>query len=502
MISQIQTRSRSRSAALLAASVLALASATTAATGMASAQDAPLYTSAEQGSSGSAATGSGDAITPGSVDLHQDDFYTSLPEKVDGKPGQIIKQGRSNFALGIPLVDWSGSTATRVAYVSTNEDKSTSPVTGTVLTPTAPWKGKGPRPLLTVAPGTQGAGDACTPGKLLPYGVEYEAIPVANALARGWNVALTDLPGLGTSAPHTYMNRVMQGNATLDMARAAINLGLPGITKDTPIATWGYSQGGGASASALELQPTYAPELNLVTGYAGGVPADLAVTARAIDNSPLTGALGYTINGFLYTRPDLQPLVEEKFNEEGKRRLEQTKDECIVQSLMRHAYVDTRTLTKNGESISEILSQEPIKSVVEAQVIGKLPPKVPVYVGHGTNDDTIPVEQSRRMARMWCDGGTKINYAENNVPHVAPLVDHVVPMLTGLNPAIAWLEQVINGENYATTNCEDIPEPLVPNPGDGASPGSSVGSAETALDTSVSGVPGSLGSATGSSQPY
>lgn len=391
------------------------------------------------------------------MDLHKGDFYENLPEKIEGTPGDIIKSAHSNFALGIPLVDWAGSTATRVAYVSTNEDGSTAPVTGTVLTPTAPWKGAGPRPLVTIAPGTQGAGDAFAPGKLLPYGVEYEGLPVAQALARGWNVALTDLPGLGTPAPHTYMNRVMQGNATLDMARAAENLEIPGIDSNTPVTTFGYSQGGGSSATALELQPTYAPELNLVTGYAGGVPADLHSVAKQVDKSPLTGVLGYTVNGFLYTEPQLEPLVDELLNDKGMRFLEQTKDECIVQSRLRHGNKDSRTFTKTGELFGEILESEPIRSVIDKQFIGNLPPTVPVYVGHGTNDDTILVEQSRRMARMWCEAGTPVNYQEQNIPLGPPLTNHFFPMFTNLTPAMVWMEKVINGENYETTPCDQIP---------------------------------------------
>lgn len=501
MMLQKYSRPRNRTAALLASGLLAVSSLS-ASFGVAGAQDGSLQTTAEQSPQSAGNSGSRENLIPGSVDLHKGDFYETLPEKIEGAPGEIIKSAPSNFALGIPLVDWAGSTATRVAYVSTNEDGSTAPVTGTVLTPTAPWKGTGPRPLVTIAPGTQGAGDACAPGKLLPYGVEYEGLPVAQALARGWNVALTDLPGLGTPAPHTYMNRIMQGNAMLDMARAAVNLNLPGIDANTPVATWGYSQGGGASASALELQPTYAPDVNLVAGYAGGVPADLAITAKTIDKSSLTGALGYTLNGLLYTHPELEPVIEEKLNDEGMRFLEQTKDECILQSRLRHTNKDSRTFTKTGESFGEILEEEPIKSVIDKQFIGNLPPTVPVYVGHGTNDDTILVEQSRRMARTWCEAGTPVNYQEHNLPQVARSLDHMAPMVSHLVPAMEWLEHVINGSSYATSNCGDIPEPLVPNPGAGAASGSSMGSVHGGIDTSVSGVPGSLGSVSGSSQPY
>ncbi len=41
------------------------------------------------------------------------------------------------------------------------------------------------------------------------------------------------------------------------------------------MAFWGYSQGGGAAASAAELASSYAPDLNVVGTYAGAPPADL-----------------------------------------------------------------------------------------------------------------------------------------------------------------------------------------------------------------------------------
>lgn len=476
----------------------------------ATAQDDSLYGSVAGSLRAGAATGSGEGVS-GSVDLAADDFYRSIPEFTDGTPGQILKSQPSSFALGVPLVDWASAEARRVAYVSTDKDGRPIPVTGTVLTPLAPWKGPGPRPVLTVAPGTQGSGDACAPGKLLPYGLEYEGIPIAVALARGWNVAITDLHGLGTNPPHTYMNRINQGHATLDMARAAANVGLPGISKDSPVATWGYSQGGGGSASALELHASYAPDVNLKAGYAGGVPADLAMTATAIDGGALAGTMGYTINGFLYSNLEVRPALEENLNQRGKDMLAQTATECIPQSLVRHGFANSRDLTVSGESLNTILQREPMRSVIAAQEIGHRPPKVPVYVGHGTNDDSIPVEQSRRMARMWCEGGTPVNYQEHPIPSVAPLVDHVHPMITHQFPAIDWLERVINGQDFALTQCQAIrgnedPAPLGSSSGSSSSSAAglndqnsgsiSAGSAETAVETSVS---GSVYGATGSS---
>lgn len=442
-------------------------------TGAAGAENAPSssYGSADGSARTAAGLGSSEALgssqgpadmlssnAVGSLDHNAKKFYGSIPTKVSGEPGKIVKRGPSQFALGLPYVDWTLSKAERVAYVSTDSHDRPIPVTGTVLRSSAPWKRKAPRPLLIVAPGTQGSGDACTPGKLLPTGLEYEALPVAAALMRGWNVALTDLPGLGTPAQHTYMNRVDQAHATIDMARAATNMKLPGIDSKSPVAFYGYSQGGGASAAALELAPTYGKGVNLKAGYAGGTPANLAETAANIDAKPLAGALGYAINGFLAAEPQLTPLMNDLLNEKGKRLLKQTSDECVPQSIVRHAYVDTRTLTKSGKSIGEILKQEPLKSLLEKQEIGHRTPNVPVFVGHGANDDSIPLQGARTMARQWCTTGAKVYYKEVPIPSVAPLVDHALPMLGNLVPAFDWIDAVISGRPYPTSTCGQIPK--------------------------------------------
>lgn len=447
-------RRTSRAASLTAAAAITAVALPLSVSGAAA---SPLYGSVEGAWRGSSEMGSGAALGSSMPNYDPDNFYSSLPEYVEGTPGQVLKTGPSTLALGLPFVDLTNSKATRVAYVSTDSNGKTIPVTGTIYESSKPWRGKGPRPLMLIAPGTQGSSNACAPGKLAPWGLEYEALPALQALMRGWDVALTDLPGLGTRAQHTYMNRVAQGNATLDIGRAAKNMGIRGVSDKTPVATWGYSQGGGASASALELADSYAPELNLVAGYAGGIPANLGVVAGAIDNGALAAALGYAINGLLYSDPELREPIYSKLNDKGRKLLEQTKDECVPESLLRHAYKDTRTLTKDGSSLTELMQEEPIASAVQKQLIGTLSPSVPVYVGQGKNDDTIPASQARDLARSWLGKGAKVYYREQNVPSVAPLVDHVIPMLANLSPAVLWLEKVINGQPYELSTADQIP---------------------------------------------
>lgn len=54
-----------------------------------------------------------------------------------------------------------------------------------------------------------------------------------------------------------------EGYAGLDAVRAAQRLPDTEITEDSPGGIVGYSQGGQAAGWTAELQPEYAPELNL-----------------------------------------------------------------------------------------------------------------------------------------------------------------------------------------------------------------------------------------------
>jgi hypothetical protein len=82
----------------------------------------------------------------------------------------------------------------------------------------------------------------------------------------------------------------MAGHAVLDGIRAAERLGSTGLAGSaTPVGMWGYSGGGLATGWAAELQPSYAPELQVRGVASGGTPADLKAAAATIDGGPFSG---------------------------------------------------------------------------------------------------------------------------------------------------------------------------------------------------------------------
>lgn len=110
---------------------------------------------------------------------------------------------------------------------------------------------------------------------------------------------------MGTPGMHTYMNRAEQAHAMLDGARAARNLS----GGNGKVAFYGHSQGGGASAAAVEEAANYAPDLQVAAAYASAPPADLEAVQRNIDGSDLVGAIGFTINGLAARYPQLAPIM-------------------------------------------------------------------------------------------------------------------------------------------------------------------------------------------------
>ena len=223
-------------------------------------------------------------------------FYQA-PSPLPAANGALVRAEPEPFYLDPANLSGVAVTSQRIMYKTTNRTGAPAAVTGTVIVPTTPWVGAGSRPLISFAVGTQGLADRCAPSRLLSFAQEYEEVFAGALLGRGYAVAITDYEGLGTAGVHTYMDRVSQGHAVLDVARAALQLPNTGLGADTPIGLAGYSQGGGASAAAGELAPSYAPELAIKGIAPGAVPADLKATGANLDGGPYAEFMLYAVDG-------------------------------------------------------------------------------------------------------------------------------------------------------------------------------------------------------------
>ncbi|WJZ01026.1 putative inactive lipase [Corynebacterium hansenii] len=371
------------------------------------------------------------------------DAGRGTPPPVERAPGTVITQ--MDLAVESPSV----KTARRIVYASRGVHGRPNVVSGSVLEPTAKWTGDGPRPLLIIAPGTQGAADNCAPSMTMHFGTSPPP-PARHFLDLGWAVAITDYEGLGTPGPHTYLVREAQGHAVLDVARAAERLlgggggAEPG--RETPIAVFGFSQGGAASAAAAELAAEHAPELNIRAVYAGGVPADLPSTAAEIDGSPLSGAMGYAINGLMAAYPEIRGDVDAMLDADGQRFLSETATQCVGATLALWGRKKSADLTVDGRSFAAHLGSGAgprLREAVDEQKLGTTAPRMPVFVTHNIKDDVIPVAGARRLVRDWCDAGANVTYAE--VDEDLGDASHGLAWQLTQDEAFGWLVSVMGG---------------------------------------------------------
>ena len=233
-------------------------------------------------------------------------------------------------------------------YRSTDARGNPVAVTGTYFEPDNPWPGNGPRPLISLAVATHGQGDRCAPSRLFNQGIHFssgldiafesEEGFIATMVARGFAIVVTDYEGLGTPGVHTYANRVAQGQAVLDAARAAMRLPATSLDPHGPVALWGFSQGGGAVASAAELAPSYAPELGVVGTYASAPPADLTELLPYADGSVAVGIVGYFLNGLIAAYPETAPAIHDKLTIYGEDLLDKTQHQCANETVLTYAF--------------------------------------------------------------------------------------------------------------------------------------------------------------------
>lgn len=388
------------------------------------------------------------------------DFYTP-PSTLPAANGALVKTEPMKLGISFPLAGKATSlpgTATRLMYKTTDEGGQPAAVSGVYIEPSKAWKGKGERPLVSFSVGTQGVGDACAPSKTLEsflnaedgkFMVGYEVPSIYGFLSEGVAVVVTDYIGLGTTdRVHTYMNRVDQGHAVLDAARAALALPNTSINSKSNIGLYGYSQGGGASGSAAELAPTYAPELNLKGAYVGGPPANLFEVMKSIDGTLLTGAIPWTINAVFPYRPELAPYLGTMINAKGRAALEASETQCIADALLTSGLKKTSEWTNSGNLAHVDVAAEPkLRKAVDDQRIGRLKPSIPVQVLTGTKDDIVEHGQAKQLALDWCAKGANVTYKPviQLVSSGGLMLTHMGPLLTQQGAARDWVVDRLNG---------------------------------------------------------
>ncbi|GAB4583640.1 lipase family protein [Nocardia sp. IFM 10818] len=358
-----------------------------------------------------------------------------IDEAAAGAPGRLLAASpmvaRMLPGLRLPARAW------RITYTSTNGAGDPVEVTGTVLVPREPWRGAGPRPLIGFAVGTQGLADRIAASSWqLRFGVEYESLFIRAALRRGWALAITDYPGLGNPGTHPYVMGRSLGPSVLDSMRAARRLPAAGLDPDGPLGIYGYSEGGNAAGWALQLQPGYAPELELAGGAIGSVPADLEDMIAFLDGTPYAFLLFYGVLGLDAAYPELDVLQYLKPQGRALAALFRRTHAAaaavlgIAGGLVIPTHVDTFCHTPPFQVPA-------VKARLQENKLGGIAPAAPVLVAGGTAEQIIPFHQAVALAESWKALGADVTM------HTMHRREHVTGAFAFAGPALRFLSECL-----------------------------------------------------------
>lgn len=344
-----------------------------------------------------------------------DAFYTPPSPLPAGSPGDVIWYRQQAYLGNV--------SSYLVLYHSRDALGRPNAVSGTILVP----NGRNPvgMPIVALASGTVGLGDRCAPSKNSLVSVAQNQGFIDKALQRGFAVAMSDYEGLGTPGIHTYVVGRSEGHAVLDVVRAAQRLPETGLSTANPVGLLGYSQGGGAAAWAGELQPTYAPELNLRAISAGGVPADLLAVSKQLDGGLGFAVLAMAALGLDAAYPELN--LNSYLNASGKKFFTEFGDDCVESLIIYPFRKISDYTTTNPLTTSAWLSR------LNEQKLGAVPPKVPTFLYHAWPiDELVSRPQGVALKDTYCAAGAPIRWKDY-------LGEHATVIFTSQGDAVSFL---------------------------------------------------------------
>ena len=373
-------------------------------------------------------------------------FYTPPSPLPAGVHGNLIwyRPATVNLGFGSP-----GQNAWTMLYQSQSVNGQTDAVTGTVIVPTAAWTGSGPRPIVDYGVGSQGLSQASAPSEQLVAGTEY-GLDIGDALGKGWAVVITDYAGYTNNSVPDYMVGPSEGHAMLDALTAATQVPGAGVSPSAPVAISGYSQGGGASAWAAQLAPTYTPSANVVGDASGGVPSDLVAVANNLNGSTSAAELLYAIIGLNQDYPT-QMNLSNYTNAAGVSAINTALSDDMTSALIAFSGAKIESYTVNNPAtgvpwtLAQLLAVPSIASTVAAQSLGGTPITVPVYHYHAASDTIIPLAQDEALNKTYCSEGVKVEF-------VTYPGDHVTGDAEAASDVINWINDRFNGV-AAPSNC-------------------------------------------------
>lgn len=247
----------------------------------------------------------------------------------------------------------------------------------------------------------------CTPSNLTVNGKLFEKGYVNKALDAGVLVALTDYEGLQSQ----WVAGMNTAHGVLDGIRAAQKFSKSGLNNTSPVALMGYSGGGHATAWANEVQPEYAPEMNLVGVSMGGLPVNPKNAAEKADGGPFAAMYFGAVVGLSRAYPELN--LSNYVTADGAAMVKDIGGRCLMGTVEGQPEMLTPYMFKKGSKYfksPDFLNLPEIKRIIDENTMGSRMPKAPMYIYEGVLDEVMPIADVDALVKSYCAAGLSVDY--------------------------------------------------------------------------------------------
>ncbi|WP_378734733.1 lipase family protein [Nocardia brasiliensis] len=359
--------------------------------------------------------------------LANDPFYQEPPLTGTEQPGTLLKAKKVDVMfLGVTPPDIE---AYKLMYVTTANDGVTPTIsTGILMIPNhgVPVSEK---KLISYQEANDSVGWSCHPSTQWTGGdpldgSSWSALgPLALMFDKGYAVMISDVGNDGDRRPHGVFAGKFAAHAQLDGVRAALAHSDAGLNPKAPVALFGIAGGGVGAAFSAELQPTYAPELDVKSAVLEGMVVNPRNFMRVADGSVGSGFALATLLGLEPAYPEMQ--VNAKLNPAGVALANFFRTQCQTPAYFGLPFLPLNTLFTSGLSPAD---EPAFQRAFEENILGRSgTPKAKVAITSCAADDSlmslVPAKDSRELADIYRAGGTDVTYQPTDCSMVRMLTD-------------------------------------------------------------------------------
>ena len=380
----------------------------------------------------------------------KDDFYTQPHDFQTALPGTVL---RYRVAPGnITALFPAASKMYNILYRTSDALDRFSWAVTTLMVPENPYKaGAAEQADSCERQGTallsyQLAYDSCALDSSPSYSLYAKsAVPsekdITSALELGWFVSVPDYEGPLAS----FGSGVQAGHGTLDAVRAVLSLARDnaeiGLSPDAKSTLWGYSGGSVASEWAVELQGSYAPDLQLSGTVLGGVVANFETALHYLSGSPFAQDTVAALLGLTSQFPYQREFLVSNLKKSGPYNattflaaLHLSFDESLT--IFENQTIADYFVHGNADILAPIM-----RSILEPQgTMGNHGlPRMPMFVYKAIADELSPVNETDALINKFCNFGANILYERNKIGN------HLTEYANGHTRALNWLSSIFNG---------------------------------------------------------